>query len=45
MSFGSLVETMEKYRKSFMHISPFSGHSVLEIRKYVQSKRDDICND
>lgn len=36
---------MEKYKYSSMDVSPFSGHSVLEIRKYVQSNLDEISSD
>lgn len=44
MSFSRLVDTMEKYKLSCTHISSFSGHSTLEIRKYVQMRFSVIDN-
>lgn len=38
MSISRLVDTVEKYKMYFMHISSFSSHSALEIRKYVQMR-------
>lgn len=44
MSFNRLVDTMEKYKLSFMHLSFFSCHSALEIRKCVQMRFSVIDN-
>lgn len=44
MSFSRLVDTMEKYKLSFIHLSSFSGHSALEIRKCVQMRFSVIDN-
>lgn len=44
MSFGRLVDTMEKYKLFFTHISSFSGRSALDMRKYVQMRFSVIDN-
>lgn len=42
--FRRLVDTTEKYKLFFMHINSFSGHSALEMRKFVQMRFSVIDN-